>query len=366
MKQRVPTARFISDFKSPGQFLDALWTTEIQQLICDATKPVLANKRTGKLTPLVLKKFFGLELMRGYIGTRNILNMWSCGEITINYPGKASQIPKNLWYAISNGIDCDVTALHAKLVERFKLYLVPGYHVTVDEIRIPLSHESCPFKNHNRDKPDIWALESKSLHSCNAYLLDFINPCQEQLPTPKEAFFQFAGYLKTTERHHHMVADSNFLSALDLLTLYDLGFEGTISCKGNRPSFIWKDGLAHKLPAGYTRVASSERLCCICTRSHGKPKIATTLCVAKEGDASLDVKKRREVLRIYDTYKRGADRFGQLYKGQYPIGYHENWLATMIIGWFYFAITNAFILYSMKYDNLTHEQFVYEIAKSLI
>lgn len=163
-----------------------------------------------------------------------------------------------------------------------------------------------------------------------------------------------------------MVADSNFLSALDLLTLYDLGFEGTISCKGNRPSFIWKDGLAHKLPAGYTRVASSERLCCICTHSQGKPKIATTLCVANEGDASLDVKKRREVLRIYDKYKRGADRFGQLYKGQYPIGYHENWLATMIIGWFYFAVTNAFILYSMKYDNLTHEQFVYEIAKSLI
>ena len=100
--------------------------------------------------------------------------------------------------------------------------------------------------------------------------------------------------------------------------------------------------------------------------SHGKPKIATTLCVAKEGDVSLDVKKRREVLRIYDTYKRGADQFGQLYKGQYPIGYHENWLTTMIIGWFYFALTNAYILYSMKYDNLTHEQFVYEIAKRLI
>lgn len=75
-------------------------------------------------------------------------------------------------------------------------------------------------------------------------------------------------------------------------------------------SFIWKDGLAHKLPVGYTRVASSKRICFLCARSHGKPKIATTLCGAKEGDASLDDKKRREVLRIYDTYKRGTDRFG--------------------------------------------------------
>ena len=49
-----------------------------------------------------------------------------------------------------------------------------------------------------------------------------------------------------------------------------------------------------------------------------------------------------------------------------PLAITKNWLTTMIIGWFYFAITNAFILYSMKYDNLTHEQFVYEIAKSLI
>lgn len=366
MKQREPTARFISNLTSPLQFLNVLWTTEIQQLICDGTRPVLANKKTGKLTPLVLNKFLGLELMRGYIGVRNILNMWSCGEIIIDYPGKSTQIVKNLWYAISNGLDCELSMLHAKLVERFKLYLVPGYHVTVDEIRIPLSHENCPFKNHNRDKPDIWALESKSLHASNGYLLDFINPCQHELPTPREAFFLFAEYLKTTERHHHMVADSNFLSALDLLRLYDMKFEGTISCKGNRPSFIWNDGLAHKLPAGYTRVASSERLTCICTRSYGKPKIATTLCVAREGDRSASVKDRRDVLHIYDKYKRSADRFGQLYKGQYPMGHHQNWIATTIIGWFYFTLTNAFVLYSMKYDNLTHEEFVYEIAKALI
>jgi hypothetical protein len=80
----------------------------------------------------------------------------------------------------------------------------------------------------------------------------------------------------------------------------------------------------------------------------------------------VDVKERRDVLRIYDTYKRGADKFGQLYKAQYPIGYHENWVTTMIIGWFYFAVTNAYILYSMKYNDLTHEQFVYEIAKRWI
>jgi len=128
--------------------------------------------------------------------------------------------------------------------------------------------------------------------------------------------------------------DSNFLSALDLLKLYDLGFEATVSCKSNRPSFIWKDGLAHKLPKSYTRVCSSERLCCMCTNNNGKPKIATTLCVAKDDESSSEVKERRSVLNIYDDLKGKADHFGQLYKSQYPIGHHMNWLCTLLIGCF--------------------------------
>lgn len=358
--------RFLGNFYSPVQYMEALFHIDVIAHICEKTPVFLLGNKKRKLTPTDFYKFLGLELMRGYIGITNIEHMWSEGEIQILYPGKEEQLSKNYWFAISNGLDFDTDFVHTALITLFQLYLVPGYHVTVDEIRIPCHHEGCPFKNHNRDKPDIWAIESKSLHADNGYLLDFINPCQEKVPTPHDSVMLFTNYLKSTERAHHIVADSNFLSALDLLELWDKGFEATISCKRNRPSFIWQDGLAKDLPKGYSRVASSERICCVCTHNQGKPKIATTLCYAIEDKDRADVKDRRDVLKIYDEHKGKADQFGHLFKSGYPMGHHQNWQTSLLIGWFYFSLTNAYILYSMRNTSLTHKEYVYEIAKKFI
>lgn len=364
-KKRL-TPRFDRNFKTPLEYFNALWNDEILDHICATTGPLTFDHQTKNLTRDDLKKYFGLELMRGYIGLANIESLWSTGEITIDYPGKMSSLTKNHWFAISHALNFEPSFLHKKLTDLFKLHLVPGYNVTVDEIRIPSRHADCPFKNHNRDKPDTWAIESKSLHADNGYLLDFINPVQEKIPTPKEAVFQFADYLKTSPRHHHMVMDSNFLSALDLNRLSTYGFEATVSCKENRPSFIWKDGLSHKLPVSYSRVASSERLCCVATRNKGTPKIATTLCYARESDGPFVVKERRDVLKIYDEFKGKADFFGHLWKTHYPKGHHKSWLTTLLIGWFYFSITNAYLLYTLRRDDLSYKEFIFQISKDLI
>jgi hypothetical protein len=292
--------------------------------------------------------------------------LWTTSPISITYPNKENGLWKNHWFAVSANLSFDSKYVHDALVERFKLHLVPGYNVTVDEIRIPCAHEGCPFKNHNRAKPDVWAIESKSLHAENGYLLDFVYPCQDNPPTPSEALFQFAEWLKTTQRRHHLVADSNFLSALDLAKLDAMGFEATISCKSTRPSFIWRDGLAQKIPSGYSRVASSERFCCVCTHNKGTPKIASSLCYAVDDKSRSEVKERRDLLSIYDNLKGKADHFGQLYKGQYPIGTHENWLVVLLTGWFYFSLTNSYILYSTKRDDLTHKEFVFKVAEKLL
>jgi hypothetical protein len=358
--------RFIGNFCTAVNYIEALFHSDIIEHICAKTNLLLFNNKKKKLTPTDFYKFIGLELMRGYIGIVNIEHMWSEGEIQILYPGKDSQLQKNYYFSISNGLDYDPSFVHNNLITLFQHHVVPGYHVTIDEIRIPCHHEGCPYKNHNRDKPDIWAIESKSIHSDNGYLLDFINPCQENIPTPHDSVILFTKYLKTTTRRHHIVADSNFLNALDLLELWDIGFEATISCKSNRPSFIWRDGLAKNLPKGYSRVASSKRLCCVCTRNQGTPKIATTLCYAIEDKAHSDVKERRDIFKIYDEYKGKADQFGHLFKSGFPQGHHQNWKTTLLIGWFYFSLTNAYILYSMRNNNLTHKQFVYEIATIFI
>jgi len=365
VEKKEPSHRFIRNFREPVEYMDALWNIDIIQHICDSTEALKVDGRYFKLTPLDFRRFLGVELMRGISGIRNIETFWhtdSSKKFTVDYPGKDNQISKNRWFAISNGVDFDPALVHEMLIALYKFHLVPGYNVTIDELRIPITHESCPFQCLNRDKPDIWAIESKTLHAENGYLLDFINPCQHKVPTPKESVFQFANWLKTTGRHHHLIADSNFLSALDLLDLYDMNIEGTISCKSTRPSFIWKKGLAHKIPKGYSRVASSERLCCVCTRNKGTPKIASTLCYAIDDENRSEVKERRDLLTIYDDLKRKADHFGRLYKAQFPIGHHMNWLISLLIGWFYFTLTNAFILFSMRNAGVTHEEFVFQIA----
>ncbi len=366
VQERKITPRFIGEFTSPVHYFEALWTDEIMRHICHETGLITHDSKVEKLTPHMVKMFLGQELIRGYIGVTNMRLLWSTKSIIIDYPGKANALWKNHWFAISNELNFDPAFIHRLLIDRFKLHLVPGYNVTVDEIRIPCTHESCSFKNHNRQKPDVWAVESKSLHADNGYLLDFIYPCQEKVPTPSESLFQFATWLLTTERRHHIVADSNFLSALDLPRLETMGIQATISCKNTRPSFIWKRGLEEKLPEGYTRIASSQIGCCIVTRNKGKPKIATTLCYAVNDKARADVKERRDVLNIYDNLKGKADYFGHLYKEQYPHGNHQNWLVTLLLGWFYFALTNSYILYTMRNNELTHKEFIYEIAKFLL
>jgi hypothetical protein len=94
--------------------------------------------------------------------------MWRTEGIVISYPEKGAQLGRDHWFALSNGIDFDPAIVHQKLIALYQRHVVPGFHVTVDEIRIPCHHEACPFKNHNRDKPDIWAVESD-----NSYKVQF-------------------------------------------------------------------------------------------------------------------------------------------------------------------------------------------------
>jgi hypothetical protein len=133
--------------------------------------------------------------------------MFTDSSNSILHPRKENSLPRKICFDMSNGIDFDLNLVYQLLVSRFQYHLVPGFHVTIDELRIPCHHESCSFKSHNRDKPDIWPIESKSLHADNGYLLDFINPCQGNIPT---SHIHFTKYLKTAYRPHHIIADPNF------------------------------------------------------------------------------------------------------------------------------------------------------------
>lgn len=363
-KEDVP--RFISNFREPVQFLQCLWTHEIMEHICEETGVFKCDKKDCRLPVNDLKVFLGMELIRGISGIRNVKYLFGADGITLDFPHKEKCMTRNYWFAVSSALSFDALFVHTSLVERFKSHLVPGDHLCVDELRIPIQHQSCPFKNHNVKKPDPWAIESKSLHANNGFLLDFVFPLVDKPPTPREAVFEFACYLRNTGRKHHLVMDSNFLSALDLLQLKEKSILATVSCKRDRPSWIWKDGLEKDLPFTYTRVASSTHMCCVATNNQGIPKLATTLFHAVDDEENYESSQRRSILNLYDSLKDRADKFGQLYKAQFPSGHHKSWNTTLLVGWFYFALTNAYILYSTKYDDLTHKQFVFQIANNFL
>jgi Transposase IS4 len=245
-----------------------MWNNEIWQLLVGESNFKSKVRKANYLTVDVLKRFFGTILMKGVIGRVSIEDFYLEKFFSLAFEGKSELLPRDMFFEISGNLVYDLKAIYDVLLANFQRHMCPGYYVTIDEIRIPSRHYDCEEKKYNPKKPDVWAIESKSLHDSSKYLLHFIYPLGDNIPTPKESVILFSKYLKSTRRNHHITLDSNFLSAEDIPLLDDngddMGFELTISCMKNRPSKIWKE-LQKDLPRGYTRVISNDDVVASCT-----------------------------------------------------------------------------------------------------
>lgn len=137
--------RDVRRMENPVDFINSLWNEAILEHLCESTAKISFNRITKKITHTDVRKFLSLELIRGIIGVRDVKLMWKTEGITIGYPSKGKQMPKNQWFQISNGINFDPQFVHKTLKERFQYHVTPGYNVTVDEIRIPCTHEPFVF-----------------------------------------------------------------------------------------------------------------------------------------------------------------------------------------------------------------------------
>lgn len=305
--------------------------------------------------------------MKGVIGLVSVEDFYSDKYFTVtDFKGKELLLPRDMFFEISANINFDLKAIYNILISNFQSCMIPGYFVVVDEIRVPCRHFDCEVKKYNREKPDVWAIESKSLHDNNKYLLHFIYPLDEDVPTPKLSVSIFAEYLQTTGRHHHLTMDSNFYSAADFHNIINWGFEATISCKSNSPSWIFEDALMKNLPWGYTRIASNEDCVAVTTRNKGYLNLISNLYTAEDNQDEYVSEDRRTLMNIYDKTKGSADAFGHLYKSYYPNEEFKKYTMTLLVGWLSFAMTNSFILYSLAHDDISHREFVREIAESLL
>lgn len=318
------------------------------------------------LTVEVLKRFFGTILMKGVIGLVALEDFYAEKLFSIAFPSSVGLLPKNLFFEISGNLIFPLKDVYDELIGTFQHHMQPGYWTVIDEIRIPSRHYDCPVKVYNNKKPDVWAIESKSLHDSSSYLLHFIYPLAEEKPTPKESVHIFIDYLKTTTRNHHVTCDSNFLSAEDISPLTTKSLKFTVSCKSNRPSELWSQALQVGLPQGYTRVVVGAGMVCACTKNNGLVNLASTYFTVEDNKTLYSSEMRRDVLSLYDETKGYADNFGHLVKAYYPDVKFRNYELTLLVGWMIYATTNAYILYNLRGGELSHREFQYAIASNLM
>jgi len=189
---------------TPVDIFNKLWNEEIWRIFDSEKCVVLRRFKSNEKSLTLVKRFFGLILMKSVIGLVAIEDFWDQKLFTVEFEGKEDIISKEHYFDVTSTLEVDYNKLHETLVLNFKRHMQPGFNVCIDEIRIPARHYECEIKKYNLKKPDVWAIESKSIHDSSSYLLDFTNPMDGTQKSPKECVLFFVEYLKTTYRKHHL------------------------------------------------------------------------------------------------------------------------------------------------------------------
>lgn len=349
-----------------------MWAS-ISEILVDKNIDLSINakdKSTVTLTTNHLDKYLGTVLMKGVLGCPSIEDLWSKFPFVYQYPGKKHQMPRKRFFKISKNLKIPHKKIHKTLVKNFQTHMQASFYVCIDEVRIACRHYLCAFKKYNTKKPDVWAIESKSLNDNNGYLLDFTYPC-----TPSDgksiqrALRRFFAYLEATGRNHNVTMDSNFISAGEISGYSSKNITILAMCKKSRPSWLWKDGLGKNLPRSYTRVVkrtASPPIVAACTFNNGFCNLVSNFFSVTDNEELYQPSKRRTMLQLYDQTKGYGDKFGQIVKSYYPAFHFKNWEMTLLIGWFKYALTNSYILFTLNGGELTHREFLHQIAHDLM
>jgi len=148
--------------------------------------------------------------------------------------------------------------------------------------------------------------------------------------------------------------------------LYAHGLYCTLACRADRPQELWKEGLARDLADGRTEVAFNGNIVASSTKSKKVVNIISTSFTVSSVEETT-VANRRSLLHHYDTTKSPADVFQHLCSTIYYDHCHSEWTVTLLLGWFQFSLTNAYILHKLRTKTpLTHRAFVEHIGISLL
>jgi len=235
----------------------------------------------------------------------------------------------------------------------------------VDEIRIGCKSKHCPYIKFNPKKADRWAIESLSLHDNSGYLFDFTSPSSSI--TPFNALLFFGNHLTSIRPGYEITADTRFSNMEQATQLLEKGVFCTLVCKASSPTPLFKDGLALNLPKPWAAAATNGALIATTIWSQKKVNVISSWWKVSERDTKASYKDRRIPLQHYDHTKAYADTFQQLWAAAHFAHKHQRWESNLVVGWFEFAITNAYIRYrTLHGDQLSHEQFLLQVGEAWV
>lgn len=325
---------------------------------------VYPNNKLKPVTLTEMCRFFGQHIICAALHLPSARDLWREHDFTIWYEGKEFGLGCHHWEEINSHLTFEPKVLRDMLVTLFQSHMTPETNLSCDETRIRAHHEGAPEVEFNPKKPERWAVQLYSLNLSNKYLYNFTVPKEM---TAFQALKYFTNKLSTTGNVHHITADSHFSNAAQAQALMDTGIFCTLCCKADSaPRALFSTGLAQGLPQWKSRFARKGALIAACL--HRKKKV----CLISSWYRLQDTEKsgaaeRRVLIDHYDDTKRYTDQFNLLVGNYYTPHRHRDVNANMLLGWFEFALTNAYILYTEYADKpVSHRDFLLSISQSLL
>jgi hypothetical protein len=344
-----------------------MWPQEVMANLLKVTNQKFVSEGRKEVTLTELQKYFGHLLIITVLGLRRNEDLWREQGITIDYPGKEGKIGVKTWVLIHSHLSFESSKLHGILRQTFQRHLSPGTLMCVDEARIPCKNKACPFLSYNKSKPTKWAIESLTLSDSSRYLYDFTDPSADDKPTPYQWLIICGQRVRKLGGKRHLTADKRFSSLGQALKLKAIGVDSTLCCKANAPTFLFQECLITNLPQWRVHVAEKDGVIAATYHQKKKLNLVSTWFTVTEKKKVATREERKPILTHYDDTKRWTDQFDQLFEGFHYDHPHQDYKITMLLGWWGWAHTNAYILYRMvRGDEMDHYHFLLECARQLL
>jgi len=201
--------------------------------------------------------YFAVMFVTGVIQYPSMEDYWKITEF-FNCPIIRQLLPRKRFWEISSSIHCDIkeksSTLEKTMVANFKKYWTPGTAIAIDETLI-LFKGRFAGRQHMPCKPHSTGIKMFGCADSKGYLLSLWlykgADKQERQAKPKDIVMDFTQEFSENKDKIVFYMDSYYGGLNLAIDLAEKGFQFVMTCKSDRPSFLFKNFLQLKLKKRY-------------------------------------------------------------------------------------------------------------------